>query len=84
MPTKPTPSPDAATLAQCRELGATWLRYSGQHWALRDTPIWELYREHGGKLERRLLGYPGGDWRAFDGTLPMDVVRVESKDEVNE
>lgn len=84
MPTKPTPSPDAATLAQCRQLGATWLRYQGQHWALRDVAIWELYREHDGHLERRVLGYPGGDWRAFEGTLPMDVVRVESKDEVSE
>ena len=35
MPTKPTPSPDTATLAQCRQLGATWLRYQGKHWALR-------------------------------------------------
>lgn len=34
--------------------------------------------------ERRVLGYLGGDWRTFDGTLPMDVVRVESKDEVSE
>ena len=84
MPTKPIPAPDAATLAQCQSLGATWLRYQGQHWALRDTPIWELYRHDGGKLERRVLGYPGGDWRAFDGTLPMDVTRVENEVEVNE
>lgn len=83
MPTKPTPTPTAATLAQCRELGATWLRYHGPHWALYDTPIWELYREHGGKLQRRLLGYPGGTWQRFNGALPMDVVKVNSKDEVN-
>lgn len=84
MPTKPTPTPDAATLAQCQRLGATWLRYHGQHWALRDTPIWELYRHNGDQLQRRLLGYPGGDWRGYDGTLPLDVTRVENKDEVSE
>ena len=55
-------------------LGAAW----------RGVAIWELYREHGGRLERRLLGYPGGDWRTFDGTLPMDVTRVENEVEVNE
>ena len=77
MPTKPTPTPDAATLAQCRQLGATWLRYHGPHWALRDTPIWELYRDNGGQLQRLLLGYPGGDWRECEGTLPLDVTRVD-------
>ena len=82
MPTKPTPSPTPAALAECRELGATWLRYHGPHWALRDTPIWALYRHSDGKLQRMLLGYPGGDWRAFDGVMPMDVQRVDS--EVNE
>lgn len=80
MPTKPTPPPTPATLAQCRQLGATWLRYHCPHWALRDTPIWELYRQQGGKLERRLLGYIGGDWQAFDGVLPMDVVRVDESE----
>jgi hypothetical protein len=83
MPTKPTPTPDAATLAQCQQLGATCLRYHGQHWALRDTPIWELYRDNGGQLERRLLGYPGGDWREYEGTLPLDVQAV-NKEQVSE
>ena len=34
--------------------------------------------------ERRALGYLGGDWRTFDGTLPMDATRVENEVEVNE
>ena len=78
MPPKPTPTP--ATLAECRRLGATWLRFHCPHWALRDVAIWELYRDNGGKLERRLLGYICGDWQAFDGVLPMDVVRVDESE----
>lgn len=79
MPTKPTPTPTPAILAECRQLGATWLRYHGPHWALKDTPIWELYRQQGGQMQRRLLGYPGGDWQAFDGALPLDVQKVSDQ-----
>ncbi len=76
MPPKPTPTPTPATLAQARHLGATWLRYHRPHWALRDTSI----RQQGGQMQRRLLGYIGGDWQAFDGVLPMDVVRVDESE----
>lgn len=75
----PTPTPTAAILAECRELGATWVRYYGPHWALRDTPIWELYRDNGGQMQRRLLGYDGGEWRQFDEAMPMDVQRVDGE-----
>lgn len=88
MPTKTTPTTAAVTLAQCQQLGATWLRYHGPHWAVRDMPIWELYRDNGGRLERRLLGYYGGDWRGFGGTLPIDAQAVEPEhieyDEIGE
>lgn len=69
-------TPAATTMVAARAAGAQWIRYACPHWALRDVPIWHLYRRTGDTVERMVLGYPGGVWQMWAGDVPPDVVEV--------